>query len=40
MDDFPLGLRRLDMFGARAVASFTSNIEFGILGFVTMVNLS
>jgi hypothetical protein len=34
MDDFPFGLGRLDVFGTRTMAIFTSNIEFYIFGFI------
>src|SRR5271157_753763 len=39
MDDFPLRLRRVDVFGGWAMAFFTSNIEFDIFGFISSVNL-
>lgn len=35
MDNFTLRLWRLDVFGGRAMAFFTSNIEFDIFGFVS-----
>jgi hypothetical protein len=39
MNDFPLGLGRFGVFGARAMAFFTSDIELHISGFVSPVNL-
>jgi hypothetical protein len=34
MNDFSFGFGRLDVFGARAMAFFTSNVELDIFGFV------
>ena len=39
MNDFSLGPGRFGVFGARAMAFFTSNIELHIFGFVSPVNL-
>jgi hypothetical protein len=39
MDDFPFSPGRLDVFRARAMAFFTSDIELDIFGFVSFINL-
>jgi len=39
MNDFSLGPGRFGVFGARAMAFFTSNIELHISGFVSPINL-
>jgi hypothetical protein len=38
MDDFSLGLGRLNVLRARAMAFFTSDIELHIFGFISPVN--
>jgi hypothetical protein len=39
MDDFPFGLGRLDVFGARPMAFLASDIELDVFGFVSSFNL-
>jgi hypothetical protein len=39
MDDFPFGLWRLDVFGARPMAFLASDIELDVFGFVSSFNL-
>jgi hypothetical protein len=39
MDDFPFSPGRLDVFGGRAMAFFTADIELDIFGFVSFINL-
>src|SRR4030043_1502812 len=39
MEDFPFGPGGLDMFGARAMTFFPSDIELDIFGFVSSINL-
>jgi hypothetical protein len=40
MDDSLLGLGSFDVFGARTVTFFASDIELHIFGFISFVNLS